>query len=102
MGAVDQICFEYKRRQPELTPCYKVIQEHLATFVHERELENRPLPSYVLEEFEAYLKCGILAHGFLRLRCVICCEEKVVGFSCKKGVFIHLVPVNVWWSQQLT
>ena len=87
MGAVDQICFEYKRRQPELTPCYKVIQEHLATFVHERELENRPLPPYVFNEFEAYLKCGILAHGFLRLKCCSCSQEKVVGFSCKNRGF---------------
>ena len=45
----------------------------------------------VLKEFEAYLKCGILAHGFLRLRGVICCEEKVVGFSCKKKGFLSIL-----------
>jgi hypothetical protein len=56
MVGVNATCFQYKRRQPEITLCYKVVQEHLATFVHERELENRPLPPYVLKEFEAFLQ----------------------------------------------
>src|SRR5690606_34903800 len=42
---------------------------------------------YVLEEFEAYLKCGILAHGFIRLKCQDCEDEKIVAFSCKKRGF---------------
>ena len=87
MFGVNTTCFQYKRRQPEITPCYKVVQEHLATFVHERELENRPLPPYVLKEFDAYLKYGILAHGFLRLKCCSSSQEKIVGFSCKKRDF---------------
>jgi hypothetical protein len=28
------------------------------------------LPGYVEREFEGYLKCGRLEHGFLRVRCV--------------------------------
>jgi hypothetical protein len=27
------------------------------------------LPGYVEQEFEDYLKCGRLEHGFLRVRC---------------------------------
>lgn len=27
------------------------------------------LPQFIKNEFDAFLKCGILAHGFLRLRC---------------------------------
>ena len=30
------------------------------------------------EEFDAFLECGILAHGFLRLRCADCALEKLV------------------------
>ena len=78
---------KYARRRPELTPCYKIIQEHLSTFIAERESEGRPLPAYVVEEFEAYLECGILAYGFLRLKCEDCDEEKIVAFSCKKRGF---------------
>jgi hypothetical protein len=41
----------------------------------------------VREEFEAYLKCGRLEHGFLRVRCEDCHAEKLVAFSCKRRGF---------------
>jgi hypothetical protein len=44
-------------------------------------------PSFVKEEFDAFLECGILAHGFLRLRCADCAHEKLVAFSCKRRGF---------------
>lgn len=37
--------------------------------------------------FEAFLECGILAHGFLRLRCGDCGHDKLVAFSCKRRGF---------------
>jgi ribosomal protein S27E len=37
----------------------------------------------VQAEFERYLKCGRLEHGFLRVRCESCHAEKLVAFSCK-------------------
>jgi len=46
-----------------------------------REAAGRPLPQYVQEEFEAYLKCGRLEHEFLRVRCADCHAEKLVAFS---------------------
>jgi hypothetical protein len=33
--------------------------------------------------FEAYLDCGILAKGFLRLRCDACARATLAAFSCK-------------------
>jgi hypothetical protein len=41
----------------------------------------------VREEFEAYLKCGRLEHGFLRVRCEDCHAEKLVAFGCKRRGF---------------
>jgi ribosomal protein S27E len=41
----------------------------------------------VREEFEAYLKCGRLEHGFLRVRCEDCHAETLVAFSCKRRGF---------------
>ena len=38
-------------------------------------------------EFEAFLECGILAHGFLRLRCGDCGHDKLLAFSCKRRGF---------------
>jgi len=48
---------------------------------------GRYLPDYVAREFEAYLKCGRLEHGFLRVRCESCHHEKLVAFSCKRRGF---------------
>jgi len=36
----------------------------------------------IKDEFDAFLECGILALGFLRLRCGDCGHEKLVAFSC--------------------
>ncbi len=41
------------------------------------------LPQFVKDQFDAFLECGILAHGFLRVRCAACGHEKLVAFSCK-------------------
>jgi hypothetical protein len=87
MLAAQKTCPSYGRRRPELTPCYRILQEHLATFVAEREAEGRPLPEYITEEFDAYLRCGIPSFGFLRLKCTSCSQEKIVAFSCKKRGF---------------
>ena len=71
----------------KIAPCYRILQEELDTFIADREAEGKPLPKHVLNEFEAYMKCGILAHGFLRLKCEDCQEEKIIAFSCKKRGF---------------
>lgn len=49
--------------------------------------QGRGLPGYVVREFEEYLKCGRLAHGFLRVRCESCYHEKLLAFSCKRRGF---------------
>jgi len=41
----------------------------------------------VRHKFDAFLDCGILAHGFLRLRCGDCGHDKLVVFSCKRRGF---------------
>lgn len=87
MLAATQKCTFYVPRRPELTPLYQIVSSGLSHFAAARQREERPLPDYVLREFEAYLKCGILAHGFLRLKCGGCAQEKVVAFSCKKRGF---------------
>ena len=87
MALVPDTHITYIPRSPERTPCYTIIQHQLASFAADRESEGRPLPRYVIDEFEAYLRCGIHAHGFLRCRCLACGEEMVVAFSCKRRGF---------------
>ena len=63
----------YERRRPEETTLYHVVQDHVETFLAQVEQETGTgLPQFVKDEFEAFLECGILAHGFLRLRCGEC------------------------------
>ena len=47
-----------------------MISEHLDTFLAQVEAHTgTALPQFVQDEFDAFLECGILAHGFFRLRC---------------------------------
>lgn len=77
----------YSRHRPEATLLYSLVAEHYWRFRDRRAAEGRPLPAYVEEEFEAYLKCGRLEEGFLRVRCESCQAEKLVAFSCKRRGF---------------
>ncbi len=48
------------------------------------------LPGYVQQEFDAYLKCGLLEHGFLRVRCETCHMERLVAFSGSVKFLSHI------------
>ncbi len=56
-------------------------------FQTELASQGKFLPAFITKEFEEYLKCGRLEHGFLRVRCETCHAEKLVAFSCKKRGF---------------
>jgi hypothetical protein len=74
----------YQRRRPEQTPLYQLVRAHYETFAAEVDAHGAGLPPFVKEEFEAYLECGILAKGFLRLTCDTCARDTLVAFSCKR------------------
>jgi hypothetical protein len=61
----------HRRVAPRRTVLYKVIADHLETFLAslDADLDATGLPAYVQREFYDYLQCGILAHGFPRLGC---------------------------------
>ena len=79
----------YAPRDPSRTVLYNVIAEHLETFLASlaADPDAKGLPAYVEREFYDYLRCGILAHGFLRLGCDTCQKELLVPFSCKRRGF---------------
>ena len=76
----------YERHRPEDTVLFKTLQAHWRTFLAEVESsdDSVSLPAFVVDEVEAFLKCGILAHGFLRVFCDGCSESRLVPFSCKR------------------
>jgi Transposase zinc-binding domain len=72
----------YERHRPEQSTLYRLVQQHAATFFAEVEAAaGADLPQFVKDEFDAFLECGILAHGLLRLRCGDCGHDKRVAFS---------------------
>ena len=75
----------YPARNPSETLLYKVVQENLETFIQMTEADpnRKGLPEYVKREFYEYLRCGILANGFLRLSCTSCKHERLLAFSCR-------------------
>jgi hypothetical protein len=74
----------YLPRRPTETVLYRVVRDHLETFLaHARESYTRPLPRYVEEELRGYLRCGVFSYGFTRCRCDRCGHDLLVAFSCK-------------------
>ncbi len=77
----------YQRRRPDETVLHTVVREQLETFLARAGERDRPVPRFVERELRAYLECGILAHGFLRLHCDECHRDRLVPFSCKRRGF---------------
>ncbi|CDI95254.1 protein PvdI(3) [Pseudomonas aeruginosa PA38182] len=74
----------YARHAPERTLLYALVEAHYPDFIVRIEAEGRSLPGYVREAFDAYLRCGVLEHGFLRVVCEHCRAERLVAYFCKK------------------
>ena len=77
---------EYRRRRPELSDFYQVVAENYRTLeAAADEGFIAPLPSFVKDEFEGFMSCGVLAGGFGFLQCQNpeCREKLLAAFSCK-------------------
>ena len=75
----------YRPRDAEHAVLSRVIAKHLDAFLETagRHADGASLPGFVEQEFRDFLTCGVLAHGFARLRCTDCALERLVPFSCK-------------------
>ncbi|MDO8478281.1 MAG: hypothetical protein Q7W02_19200 [Candidatus Rokubacteria bacterium] len=60
---------------------HAIIGEHLESLL--REVSDRGLkhglPRFVEQEFREFLTCGVLSHGFTRLRCADEFELSILG-----------------------
>ena len=77
----------YVRHRPERTLLYQLVRDYYPAFKAHLAAQGSTLPPYVEREFEDYLECGRLEHGFLRVRCDSCHAEHLVAFSCKRRGF---------------
>jgi hypothetical protein len=73
VAAMSRSAGNYRPRDAAHAALYRVIDEHLGAFLEtiRRQADGVPLPAFVEQEFYDFLTCGILAHGFARLRCVV-------------------------------
>ena len=75
----------YVPRSPTTGVLYGVVRTHLTEFLAavDAEADGSGVPGFVVNEFRKFLRCGVLAHGFARVRCGDCAFERLVPFSCK-------------------
>ena len=63
-----------------------MIETHLDELIESFEVPDDPdagIPGFVEKEFRAFLACGVLERGFIRLFCDRCQHEHALPFSCK-------------------
>ncbi len=84
----------FPRHRPEGTALHRALRENLETFLARAEQSGRSVPRFVVRELRAYLQCGLLPFGFVRVRCTQCGVERLVAFSCKGRGFC---PSCVGW-----
>ncbi len=96
---------------------HEVIREYLDAFLRAADrADGAGLPKFIAREFREFLTCGVLAHGFARVRCADCAFERLLPFSCGRRGFcpscggrrmteraahlvdevVPLVPVRQW------
>jgi len=77
----------YAPRCPEQSVLYGVVRRELETFLAEARWRDQPVPRFIEHELRDYLRCGVLAFGFLRVHCDDCGLDRLVPFSCKRRGF---------------
>ena len=73
----------YRPRRPDKTVFYQVVKKYYKSWVKQREQDNKHIPAYIHREFQGFIKCGILAHGFAHAHCQACQNDFLIAFSCK-------------------
>ena len=56
---------EYSPRRPADTLLYQTVRDELEPFLARAREREQPPPHFVEQELRAYLRCGVLAHGYV-------------------------------------
>ena len=93
----------YKPRRPQASPLFRLVSDHLhrlQTVYDERfAREYGPWRPVVAQVADKFLACGVLEHGFARIRCDDCAHEYLLAFSCKCRYFCpscHAKRLAIW------
>ena len=85
--SVCEAAFAYHPRHPEESVLYHVETENIESFLARQQERGCVVPGFVERELRAFLDCGVLARGFVRVYCDICRMNRAVPFSCKHRGF---------------
>jgi hypothetical protein len=85
--SICEAAYEYAPRRFEESVLYRVVAENIESFLTLQQASGRVVPMFVEREMRAFLDCGVLARGFLRVHCDACRMDRVVPFSCKSRAF---------------
>ena len=81
----------YKPRNPQSTSFYQLVEDHgerLKNVYSDRYEHQFGYYRSITEKVSfRYLDCGVLRHGFARIRCDQCHNEYLLAFSCKTRSF---------------
>ncbi len=80
-GPDGPLSIEYERHEPEKTLLHEVVREQLERFLARARRNGAPVAHFVERELRAYVECGVLAYGFLRVHCDGCGHDRLVAFS---------------------
>jgi hypothetical protein len=93
----------YNSRRPQTSPLFRLVSDHLhrlQTVYDERfAREYGPWRPVVAQVADKFLACGVLDHGFARIRCDACTHEYLLAFSCKCRYFCpscHAKRLAIW------
>ena len=76
------------------------MQQNAVSFIAHTEADiGSELPRFIKDESDAFLECGILAHGFLRLHCGECGHHMLLAFSCARPVCDMR---RTWWTTSMS
>ena len=81
----------YRPRHPERTPFYQCLEDYWDEFQESYpyfyEAEYGPWRPVLEKTVQRFLECGLLRHGFARLKCEGCPHQALLAFSCKTRYF---------------
>jgi hypothetical protein len=92
----------YEIRSPEQTILYSVVASELETFLAEQRSAEHEVPRFVEREFRAFLGCGVLPRGFLRVHCGSCGMDAWSGSRARDAAGAPRVAVAAWQKLRRT
>ena len=89
--------------RPQASPLFRLVSDHLhrlQTVYDDRfAREYGPWRPVVAQVADKFLACGVLDHGFARIRCDDCAHEYLLAFSCTCRYFCpscHAKRLAIW------